>query len=100
MKHHLIERLEDNLLGCEFFMSNEELTHWVYPCEGCGGIMYHLIQGDDQLLSIELNDVQGLDIARQMWNRVSGLQPMTKRNFVDFLIYLNEVSEQQKLKLN
>ena len=95
MKQHLIQKLEDNLKSSEFQVSNDITTHWVYPCEGCGGIMYHLYHDDDLILSIELDSVQSLSIARQMWNQVSGIEPMTKRNFVDFLIYLSMVAEEQ-----
>lgn len=100
MKHHLINRLENNLKDCEFSMTNGSITHFVYPCEGCGGIMYHLYEDDDVLLAIELADIESLDIARLMWNRKSGLQPMSKRNFVDFLIYLHEVSVEQESEIN
>lgn len=100
MKHHLISKLQDNLKDCEFSMTNGSITHFVYPCEGCGEIMYHLYEDDDLILSIELDNIESLDIARIMWNRKSGLQPMTKRNFVDFLIYLHEVSVQEKANLN
>ena len=95
MKHHLIQKLEDNLKGSEFQMSNDLITHWIYPCEGCGGIMYHLYVGDDSILIIELDSVQSIDSARHMWNRVSGLNPMTKRNFVDFLIGLDKTAKEQ-----
>ena len=56
--------------------------------------MYHLYYDDDLILSIELDSVQSLSIARQMLNRVSGIEPMSKRNFVDFLIYLSMVAEE------
>lgn len=94
MKHHLIQNLEDNLKGSEFQVSNDITSHWVYPCEGGGGIMYHLYHDGDLILSIELDSVQSLCIARQMCSRVSGIA-MSKRNFVDFLIYLSMVAEEQ-----
>ena len=95
MKHHLIQKLEDNLKGSEFQVSTDTTSHWVYPCQGCGGIMYHLYYDDDLILSIELDSVQSLSIARQMWNRVSGIEPMSKCNFVDFLIFLSMVAEER-----
>lgn len=57
--------------------------------------MYHLYYDDDLILSIELDSVQSLSIARQMLNRVSGIEPMSKCNFVDFLIYLSMVAEER-----
>ena len=57
--------------------------------------MYHLYVGDDSILIIELDSVQSIDSARHMWNRVSGLNPMTKRNFVDFLIGLDKTAKEQ-----
>lgn len=57
--------------------------------------MYHLYHDDDLILSIELDSVQSLSIASQMLNRVSGIEPMSKRNFADFLIYLSMVAEEQ-----
>ena len=56
--------------------------------------MYHLFKDEHQILSLELNSVQSLSVARQMWNLVSGVEPMSKRNFVDFLIYLSMVAEE------
>ena len=57
--------------------------------------MYHLYHDDDLILAIELDSVQSLSIASQMLNRVSGIEPMSKRNFADFLIYLSMVAEEQ-----
>lgn len=100
MKQRLIQRLEDNLKGCEFQMSNGSITHFVYPCRKCGGIMYHLYTNDNLILSIEIADIESLDIARRVFNLKSANPPMTKGNFVDFLILLKAISLQENSQLN
>lgn len=103
MKHHLVQYLEDNLKGKTFTMTSpDNQTHHIYPCSKCDGVMYAFYDDSEfAIVNIELDNIEAINIARRVWNYHSGLFPMSKRNFVDFLIFLNQESkEQSKISQN
>jgi hypothetical protein len=80
-------------------MSNEEGTiHRIYPCKGCGGVMYalHVNSSEQPMLNIELDSNEALKVATMAWNLVSGLNPMRPQDFSRFLVYLGNVHLQQQ----
>lgn len=95
-QHGLLERLNDNLKGYEFQTCGPVgVFHSIHPCNGCGKIMYRLYSEDKLILDIEFDSVEAVNIACQMYNRISDKPAVSSSNFVDFLIHLHEAYKLQ-----
>ena len=103
----LVEKLETELKNVEFVLTSEDLiSHRIYPCpcsNECGTVVYEIYDDKFRILSLGLHNDERLDIARRFLNETIFQQkpPMSKRNFVDFLISLRDVHlQKQKIREN
>jgi hypothetical protein len=103
----LVEKLETELKNVEFVLTNEDLiSHRIYPCpcsNECGTVVYEIYHDKSRVFSLGLYNDERLDIARRVLNETIFKEdpPMSKRNFVDFLIALRDVHlQEQKVREN
>ena len=97
----LIKKINKVLKGKNWAITDPNgVTHYIYPCSGCGGVMYGLYHNSDNPhINLEFKSLKDITLATKMYTHVTELN-LTNTQFVGLLEQCNEYNESHDLAVS